>query len=292
MLVMNQNRPGSRKSISVDEDTTTLTDVHLLDDYITAKLGGRDITDFSEPFNIGFDLGGFQIYANTSTSIPALRTGTLNTDTKLGILLRVGVGIYGYGGAGGDGADITSSSACLIGSPGQPGGDAIYLDHPLTIRVMGEVGGGGGGGGGGANALDDSAGLGGSPGGGGGGGRSVEPTSGGSGGCGACTADPCDGPNYVVWCGPGQDGSTGYSAGAGAGGAAGDDENPTFGHAEGGAGSTGGSWGDAGPSGNAGVTGNICTGSSSSGGAGGYALKANGNAYRVYGAGPTYGTIG
>lgn len=148
------------------------------------------------------------------------------------------------GGNGGSGANAQAGK----GADGDPGGDALTLNWPISIdNGAGYIFGGGGGGGGGASPPGVFVG-----GGGGGGAQGLSGGVGGSGGTGSV---------------PGSGGGSGSDTTVGAGG--------DGGAAQAGKGGVGGGWGNAG---GAGGSGSYTPGYESAGGAAGYAVRTNGNA--------------
>ena len=188
--------------------------------------------------------------------------------------------IAGMGGAGGNGAGVSSDTGTKYpGTAGAGGGLALSVSSAVSITNNGTIGGGGGGGGGGQGAVvrfpDGSGGnyfveL---RGGGGGGGQS---------GAAANSAGGAPGtPDIPLWISAqAQTGGAGTSSGAGSGGA-GSQSNPTPG-ASGGTGGAGGTLGVGGATGAAGTNGGYFfvagtqTGPYSGGSAGG-AVSGNSN---------------
>ena len=82
---------------------------------------------------------GIEVSAS-STAVPALTTGNLDTLSQVGILNNGA--ILGMGGDGGSGGNLTN-----FGDPGDDGGDAIHLTVQTQINNSnGAIYGGGGGG--------------------------------------------------------------------------------------------------------------------------------------------------
>jgi hypothetical protein len=92
------------------------------------------------------------VYA-ADTTTAALRTGSLPSFANLLIqTLHTNTFVVGMGGAGGGGATAVGPAASENGSPGSPGGNAIFVEAGFANIVnQGHIGGGGGGGGGGGN---------------------------------------------------------------------------------------------------------------------------------------------
>lgn len=138
-------------------------------------------------------------------------------------------GIYGAGGAGGPGGpaasvprNVTPSPSnfyAVAGSAGSAGGNAVYVNRPVTITNNGTIAGGGGGGGGGAGYAQQtyvappksSAPFQAVGGGGGGGGAGF---SGGGGGVGGSVV-PTALPGFSGQAGTTSGGGTGGTGGAG-----------------------------------------------------------------------------
>jgi hypothetical protein len=172
--------------------------------------------------------------------------------------------IYGAGGPGGAGgaamtapaSQHTPSASAGIGGNGTRGGDALYVNRPVTVQNNGTIaGGGGGGGGGGARtaalpptkpASPNRRAAGG--GGGGGGGAVSGQGTGGTLGSAALFSGPLT--NVVL--APGQSGSQALGGVGGSGGGGGDTlPSSPVGRIIGGPGGVGGSTGSAGSAGGA-----------------------------------------
>ncbi len=173
-------------------------------------------------------------------------TGTWPAGVSLSLV--VNGNLYGGGGTGGSG------SALDDGNPGTAGGDAVYVQAPISITVTGTIKAGGGGGGGGAGGAATGKTVGGGGGGGG--------FPNGVGGAGATGTKSNGGP-----------GGTGTTTAGGAGGSPGG--------AAGGGPATGGSKGA-----------NATYGTGGTGGAAGYGIRFNGNAVTVTGSANVSGTQG
>jgi hypothetical protein len=99
------------------------------------------------------------IIGSSSTSAPALDTGTFPTGSTLKVI-KYGT-IVGAGGSGGNGgSDPWGDCSGTPATPGAPGGAALRAQAPITVVNNGKLWGGAGGGGGGTN-LDDYGGSGG-----------------------------------------------------------------------------------------------------------------------------------
>lgn len=227
--------------------------------------------------NVTFTLANTVTLLGSSTGGDTLDTGVWPTGSySITLALQVSGKIFGGGGRGGNGASST-----LNATSGGAGGDAINCQAPISITVNagGEVKGGGGGGGGGGGWSNGSQATGG-----GGGGGGFPNGMAGFGGGGLPFGDVYDGAP----------GSVGTAGGGGAGGAGGDPiggvptKTPGAGGAGGGAAANG-------------VNGTAATPSSASGwtkranggfGAGGYAVRKNGNTVPVTNNGTITGTVG
>lgn len=241
--------------------------------------------------------GVYDIFSQAgSPSGPVEVNLTVNADCQVGIIQGSGwvsgstctitnnATIYGTGGGGGDGGQASYYNVNLKfftdGAGGGFGGDALSLSIPTTVVNNGNIYGGGGGGGGGsasANVQPASwqeatlrAG-----GGGGGGGQGFNNAGGGVGGI------------TVPYNWEGSDGSSGSSSGGGAGGAGG---IAGILQVVGGDGGGGGGWGQDGSSGSSGS--GLENTTPGGGGAAGYAIRQNGNALTLSGAGSTLGNVG
>jgi alpha-tubulin suppressor-like RCC1 family protein len=165
--------------------------------------------------------------SSTSSTTPALTIGDIPSGSLITIINNGS--IFGKGGDGSAGTSRNAGSGFngrIPGTPGNPGGTAIYLTQNVTIdNTNGKIFGGGGGGAG-AEGITTNCG-----GGGGGGGQGVPNSSGGAGGSGNPT--------------PGAAGQAGTIAGPGAKGSSSNPTNcggPPF--AESGvSGGNGGAWG-------------------------------------------------
>jgi YD repeat-containing protein len=203
----------------------------------------------------------YQFVVPSGTTIMGSSSGGSGIDTGtwlsgVTLTLVVSGNVYGGGGSGGGGA-------VSAGGAGGNGGDAVYVQAPIgiTINSGGAVEGGGGGGGGGGGQINTKLAL----------------TWGGGGGGGGFP-NGAAGPGTPVSDYPGSDGSTGTTSGGGAGGAGGAPAG------------NGGNGGGAAASGSAGVADGIHAGGAP--GAGGYAIRKNGNTVTVTNNGTELGTIG
>jgi hypothetical protein len=166
-----------------------------------------------------------------------------------GVTLTNNGTIAGKGGNGGNGGGSTNPT--VAGSPGAAGGNALYINRPVTITNNGILAGGGGGGGGGATAtiVVPIATTRYAPGGGGGGGGGITAGTGGSGNVPGT-------PGTVTSGGPGGAGDVNVTpVGTITGGAGGS------GGARGAAGSGGAPTGSGGPGGGGGAAGKYVVGS-------------------------------
>ena len=202
------------------------------------------------------------IYNNSGPGGYALLVPNAFSPTDTVTIVNNGV-INGFGGGGGNGGDAATRPASAFnpsataspGSPGSSGGNAVYVNRPVTIQNNGRISGGGGGGGGGAGRASAAPPT--SPtnpqrramGGGGGGGGAGDP-GGGSGGTGGTTSGTGPSTNRFLVNGTG--GSTAVGGVGGSGGPGG--TTATAPSVTGGAGGTGGSTGSAGLPGGTGST--------------------------------------
>jgi hypothetical protein len=158
--------------------------------------------------NITFEVeSGVVITGVPGPPFMAIDSGTWPGGFSIAITLTVKTGgkVYGSGGGGGFGGD-----PFFFGSPGGPGGDAVYCRVPMVINVQsgGEIKAGGGGGGGGSGGPEDG-------GGGGGGGAPNGPGGGGGSSSGAGIPGNSGGPGDVSG---GGFGGGGYHIGGDGGG--------------------------------------------------------------------------
>lgn len=237
---------------------------------------------------------------STTTSNPAIDTGTGWPAGTIIKLVNNGT-IVGKGGAGGDGADVTCPSTCGNAVAGSNGGDAINMQHDLTVTNNGIIGGGGGGGGGAGGAVGPSSNAGG--GGAGGGGAGYTSTNGGTGGSVTSCGDPYPGSNGAAGSTSGGNGGDGFCTefpadsgtffgcgGAGGGaGVAGTDGLDALNYGGGGGG--GGGYGAAGGAGGDAniIIGVVCETLGASGGAAGKAIEPNANTLTLIDNGNVYG---
>lgn len=155
------------------------------------------------------------VIGSSSTGAYAMLVPSTFSPSDTVTIVNNGV-IQGAGGNGGPG-----SQSGVSGSPGSSGGNALYINRPVTITNNGTIAGGGGGGGGGSGVTIGTPSFKGSvnyanyPGGGGGGGAG---TIGGSGGSGVSGGSVTSSP-----------GSPGTSSAGGAGGAGGGGRAPSGG---------------------------------------------------------------
>ncbi len=202
----------------------------------------------ASPGNYQFNVAPGVTLMGTAGAGKGIDTGTWPSGST--ITLIVSGNVYGGGGTGGAGSSVSN------GSPGNAGGDAIYVQTPITITVnaSGSVKSGGGGGGGGGKQVSGNVG-----GDGGGGGF---PNGAGGAGSSGIAGDPA-----VA-------GSPGTTSGGGHG-------NGT---------PAGGNGGDAGQPGLTGAAGSGFVGGA--GGAAGYAIRKNGNTVTYTTSGTVNGTVG
>lgn len=201
---------------------------------------------------VNFTLAASADLSATSTSTRAFETGSWPDGTELNV--TIDGRIMGKGGAGGVGCNGGGN-----GGNGSAGGDAMRLQHDLTLINENLIGAGGGGGGGGGS---DNGGAGG----GGGGGRSGNShASGGAAGSGPGTPTA---------------GGTGTPSGGGARGNGPLGPPPNEGY-----GGAGGSWGAVGETGQAGDT------TPGTGGAAGRAINRNGYTLNLTNNGTIGGSI-
>lgn len=176
-------------------------------------------------------------------------TGTWPAGSTISLIVSGNV----YGGGGNGGAGSNSGA----GLPGAAGGDAVYVQYPITITVNsgGSIKGGGGGGGGGSYASGTGYLVGGDGGGGG------FPNGNGGAGSAGTAGDTAAA------------GSPGTTSGGGAGGASGPSGGP------------------GGNAGTAGSTGGAANASGGAGGAAGYAIRKNSQTVTLTNNGTVTGTV-
>lgn len=207
--------------------------------------------------NVTFQIGNGVIIKGDPGGGIGVDTGTWPTGftIALSLVVKTGGAIYGGGGGGGRGGAGYADYG-LTG--GEDGGDAVYVQAPISITVQsgGAIKGGGDGGSGGSGG-DYNDGSGGDYCWGGGGGGGGFPN-----GAGGAGGDTNESP-YYGGCYVGNNGSDGTTSGGGAGGARLDDSPNYMGD------------GDAG-----GAAG------------GGYAIRKNGKTVPVSGPGTITGTVG
>lgn len=219
------------------------------------------LSDITVTINPGVTVG--------STTVPAyamlVPSAFSPTDTVTIVNNGLIQGCGGGAGAGGNCNRPVLPTGITAGSPGAGGGNALYVNRPVTVTNNGTVaaGGGGGGGGGGAyNAVGKNAAR---CGGGGGGGGSG--STGGGGGGGGSTGAPVGTESGN----PGNPGGSGTSPAGGGGGAGG--AVPAA-NSIGGPGGAGGGRGAAGATGTSGAapggSGPVTRGGGSGGAAGNY----------------------
>ena len=151
---------------------------------------------------------------STSTGAYAISVPSAFSPTDTVTIVNNGV-ILGMGGSGGAGTG--GSGPVTVGSPGTPGGNAVYVNRPTTITNNGVIaGGGGGGGGGGRQSAKFTGGTGGGGAGLNGGAPNGTPTAGGAGTPGAYPGGNSPGG---AGGGRGSAGAAGYPPGGSGGGA-------------------------------------------------------------------------
>lgn len=155
---------------------------------ITASTQNVDLYSLAgsptDPVTVIVNVAAGITIGSSSTSTPAMTSGSLNSASV--IRLNVGTGAYIVGRGGNGGARVSGRGDQGTAKPGTAGGTALYTRVTTYLDNSGTIGGGGGGGGGGSRtntgsqAYDDYTGAGG-----GGAGNTV-----GSGGAGlsACSA--------------------------------------------------------------------------------------------------------
>lgn len=112
--------------------------------------------DLGAPAHIVYTVpAGYRTSSNTVS--PAIRVGTFFPGSYIEVV--VNGAIYGRGGRGGASGSV-SCNPCqsTASSPGEDGGDAIFIEQgPVYIRNNGIIAGGGGGGGGGGTGANGPA---------------------------------------------------------------------------------------------------------------------------------------
>jgi hypothetical protein len=108
--------------------------------FYQTQTGDYSSTPVSVNFNVTGNIG------STSTSTPALDTGTWPTGSN--VTLTNNAIIAGAGGAGGAAVSYPYTTSRAYAENGFTGGTAISLGFSMTLNNLGTIGGGGGGGGG------------------------------------------------------------------------------------------------------------------------------------------------
>ena len=204
----------------------------------------------SSPISVEVRISSGITVGATSTSSAAFTINSFPTGSTIKIVNNGR--IQGKGGNGGTGAESGSSGYnCPLGNA-TAGGDALAINHNISVvNASGEIWGGGGGGGGGGSGADYYG-----------------CTAGGSGGGGGAGSQVGSGGSVLGGCGTdGNPGSDGTATSGGAGGTA-----VTYGPQTGGAGGAGGGPGQAAASG---ANQNCSTSGLNLGGAAGKAINLN-----------------
>jgi hypothetical protein len=146
--------PTAERVIYLDSDAQNLNLRSVYETLYTPPTGVETVT---------FELGSGVVISSSSTSLPAIRTGSWPAGVTLKLRVLAGGKVRGHGGRGAKGGSN------VPGSVGEQGGPALQADRALTVDSAGDIWAGGGGGGGGGGGFDN-VGLGAPRGGGGGGG--------------------------------------------------------------------------------------------------------------------------